>query len=176
MLLLETRDATVDSARDSLFVDPVSLAPMHWNATIGQANMAFEFRGDTAYGGTSAPTGTRSQVATIPSGTLINAAMLETALRSLPLGAGFQDSTLTLSVNLNTQFTLPTSVAVIGRETVRVPAGAFDCWVVSVHAAERGRGLYWVSTTSPVVVQSEVDIGGAAPGSEYVSKLVSQLP
>jgi hypothetical protein len=175
MLLLETRDAAVDSARDSLFVDPVSLAPMHWNATIGRANMAFEFRGDTAYGGTSAPTGKRSQVTTIPRGALINAAMLETTLRSLPLGLGFQDSTLTLSVNPNTQVLLPTSIAVIGRETVRVPAGAFDCWVVSVHAGDRGRGLYWVSTGNPVVVQSELDVG-SIPGEAYVSRLVTQLP
>lgn len=171
-LLVETRLSPIDTARDSLFVDPVSLAPLHWIGTIGQAQIAFEFRGDTAYGGTSAPTGRRSEVTIVPAGTLVSAAMLETALRALPLAPGYQDSTNTLSVNLHDETLVPTTLSVIGRETIRVPAGSFDCWVVSVHAGDRGRGLYWVSTDRHVVVRRDLDVGGT-PGEEYVSTLLS---
>jgi len=171
-LLVETRLSPTDTARDSLFVDPVSLTPLHWVGSIGPAQIAFEFRGDTAYGGTSAPTGRRSAVTIVPPGTLVSAAMLETALRALPLVPGYQDSTNTLSVNLHDETLVPTTLSVIGREMVRVPAGTFDCWVVSVHAGDRGRGLYWVSTDRHVVVRSELDVGGT-PGEEYVSTLLS---
>jgi len=174
-LLLETRLSAMDSATDSLFVDPVTLAPLHWTGVLGAARLAFEFRGDTAYGGTVAPTGRRSAVTVVPAGTIVSAAMLETALRALPLTAGYQDSTATLSVNLHDEVLVPTSISVIGRETVRVPAGSYDCWVVSVHAGDRGRGLYWVTTSNPIVVRSELDVGGT-PGERYVSSLVSATP
>jgi hypothetical protein len=164
-LLLETRIGDGIPASDSLFAGFADLHPIHWSSTLGEARLGAEFRGDTLFGGTTAPAGRRSMIAAVPSGTLVNAAMLETILRLLPLQAGWEDSTTMLSVSLNGNVVLPARLAVIGEDRVRVPAGTFDCWVVAVHA-DPARGLYWVTKRDPIVVRSSVDVPAMGRGTD----------
>jgi hypothetical protein len=168
-LLLETRSGDGIPAADSLLAGIVDLHPIHWSSTLGGARLAAEFRGDTVYGATSAPSGRRSMVATVPSGTLISSSMLETVLRLLPLQTGWEDSTGTLSISLNGNSVVPTRLSVVSEESVRVPAGTFDCWVVAVHA-DPGRGLYWVTKRDPIVVRSVLDVPTLG-GAQLVSNL-----
>jgi hypothetical protein len=89
--------------------------------------------------------------------------MLETVLRLLPLQLAYEDSANVVSVTLGSNASLPTRFAVIGEDRVRVPAGTFDCWVVSVRA-DAGRSLYWVTKRDPIVVRAALDVpsvGGA---------------
>lgn len=162
-LLIEARAGDGVPSADSLYADVASLRPIHWAATTGAAHLAVEFRNDTAFGGTSAPAGRRSMVVPMPPGTLVSGAMLETVLRLLPLQVAWEDSIPTLSVTVGSNAVVPTRLAVIGEDRVRVPAGEFDCWVVSVHA-DATKGLYWVTKTDPIVVRSTLDVpmlGGA---------------
>ena len=129
-----------------------------------------EFRGDTAFGATSIPGGRRSIVASVPSGSLINAAMLETVLRLLPLQTAWEDSAAVLTVSANGNALLPARLSVIGDDRVRVPAGTFDCWVVSVRAGDLTRGMYWVTKSDPMIVRSALDVPGLN-GAQYVSAL-----
>ncbi|MFI5230022.1 MAG: hypothetical protein ACHQWU_13195 [Gemmatimonadales bacterium] len=170
-LMLETRTGAGIPATDSLIADSASLQPIHWNSTVGQARLGIEFRSDTAFGATTAPAGTRSIVAPMPAGTLVSPAMLETVLRLLPLGPGWRDSTTTLSVLLGATALLPTQLSVIGEDRVQVPAGSFDCWVVSVRAAS-AHALYWVTKSDPIVVRSAIDVPSLG-GAEMVSALTS---
>lgn len=170
LLLLETRTGDAIPATDSLFVDPATLHPIHWGSSIARAKLSVEFRGDSVFGGTTAPAGRKSIVAGLPAGTLINGAMLETVLRLLPLQTAWEDSAATISVAINGVTTLPTRIAVIGEDRVRVPAGQFDCWVVSVRAGDASRGLYWVTKRDPIVVRSALDVP-AMGGAQYVSSL-----
>jgi hypothetical protein len=168
-LLIETRSGDGIPAVDSLFADLTALRPVHWSSTLGGARLVAEFRGDTVYGGTSAPTGRHSMVAAVPEGSLVSAAMLETAIRLLSLQTAWEDSTTILSASLSGMTPLPARIAVIGQEVVRVPAGSFDCWVVSVHA-DQSRGLYWVTKRDPIVVRSMLDVP-LLGGAELVSAL-----
>jgi hypothetical protein len=169
-VLVEARSANGASSTDSLFADPAGLRPLHWSASVGSARLAAEFRGDTAYGGTSGPPGRRSIIVGMPHGTIVSAAQLETELRLFPLQTAWEDSTSTLFVTLGSTMVLPTRIAVIGEDRVRVPAGEFDCWVVSVRAADATRGLYWVTKRDPIVVRSALDVP-AMGGAQYVSAL-----
>jgi hypothetical protein len=169
-LLLETRSGDGIPAADSLIAGIIDLHPIHWSSTVGGARLGAEFRGDSVFGATSAPSGRRSIVAAVPNGTLVSGPMLETALRALPLQTGWEDSTGTLSVSLSGNTVLPTRLSVIGEDRVRVPAGTFDCWVVAVHA-DPGRGLYWVTKRDPIVVRSALDVP-ALGGAQLVSALV----
>ena len=169
-LLVETRVGDGIPAADSLVAGIVDLHPIHWSSTLGSARLAAEFRGDTVFGATSAPTGRRSMVAAIPNGTFVSGPMLETVLRLLPLQSGWEDSTGTLSVSLTGNSVLRTRLSVVSEDRVRVPAGTFDCWVVAVHA-DPGRGLYWVTKTDPIVVRSVLDVP-ALGGAQLVSALV----
>ncbi len=170
-LLVESRIGDAVPAVDSLIADVGSLRPVHWGSTIARARLSAEFRGDTAFGGTSAPAGRKSLVAALPPGSLINAPMLETVLRLLPLHTAWEDSATTVSVALNGVTTLPTRIAVIGEDNIRVPAGQFDCWVVSVRAGDVTRGMYWVTKRDPIVVRSALDVPSMG-GAQYVSSLV----
>jgi hypothetical protein len=74
-----------------------------------------------------------------------------------------------LSVGVGSNSVLSTRVAVIGEDRVRVVAGTFDCWVVSVPAAPP-KGLYWVTKSDPMVVRSTLDVPTMG-GAQLVSAL-----
>jgi hypothetical protein len=173
-LLIESKSGAAVSSLDTLFVDQAGLRPLHWSSTIGRARLGIEFRSDSAFGGTTAPSGRHSIFTALPPATMVNAAMLEMVLRTLPLNGAWEDSTTTLSVTLNGVTPLPTRIAVIGEDNVRVPAGQFDCWVVSVRAADLTRGMYWVTKVDPIVVRSVLDVPGLN-GAQYVSSLTAIL-
>jgi len=88
---------------------------------------------------------------------MVSAAMLETVLRLLPLQSTWEDSSTIVSITLGGNAILPTRLAVIGEDRVRVPAGTFDCWVVAVRA-DPARGLYWVTKRDPIVVRTAIDV------------------
>lgn len=162
-LLLETRSNDGIPSVDSLLTDVTGLHPLHWSSTQGLSRLGAEFRGDTAFGATAAPSWRRSIIAVVPNGTMVSSAMLETALRLLPLQTGWEDSTTALSITLSNTAVVQTRLSVIGEDRVRVPAGTFDCWVVAVHA-DAARGLYWVTKQDPQIVRSVLDVptlGGA---------------
>jgi len=167
-LLLETRIGDRISATDSLLVDP-SLHPLHWTAMLGQARLAAEFRGDSAYGATSGPPGRRSVVMAVPPRTIVSGAMLETILRIAPIQIGWEDTVATLSVSLTGASVAPTRMYVVSEDRVRVPAGTFDCWVVAVQS-EGSKGLYWITKQDPIVVRSTLDVP-ALGGAQLVSAL-----
>lgn len=168
-LLLETRGSDGIPSTDSLLTDVAGLHPLHWSSTQGLARLGAEFRGDTAFGATAAPSGRRSMVTVVPSGTMVSAAMLETALRLLPLQTAWEDSAAALSITLSNTTVVPTRLSVIGEDRVQVPAGTFDCWVVAVHA-DASRGLYWVTKQDPQVVRSALDVPSLG-GAQLVSAL-----
>jgi len=172
-LLLETRLNNGLPTTDSLLADLFDLHPLHWSSTQGLARLAVEFRGDTAFGATAAPPGRRSIVSVVPGGTLVSSAMLEAALRLLPLQTGWEDSTTTLSITLGSTEVVPTRLTVIGEDRVRVPAGTFDCWVVAAHA-DSARGLYWVTKRDPQVVRSALDVPSLG-GAQLVSALARTI-
>ena len=169
-VLVEARSGDGVGATDTLFAGLTDLHPIHWSSALAGARLAAEFRGDTVFGATSAPSGRRSMVLSMPSGTLVSGSMLEAALRVLPLQTGWEDSTSTLSVSLANNSVIPTRLSVIGEDRVRVPAGTYDCWVVAVHA-DPGRGLYWVTKQNPIVVRSAIDIPSMG-GAQLVSALI----
>jgi hypothetical protein len=173
-LLLETRTGDGIAAADSLYLNFGSLHPVHWSSTLGDARVAAEFRGDTAFGGVTSPVGRRSMITKMPAGTLVNGTMLETMLRLAPLQTAWEDSTSMLSISLGANDVMPTRMSVIGDDRVRVPAGIFDCWVVAVHA-DPARGLYWVTKQNPIVVRSTIDVPTLG-GAQLVNSLISVTP
>jgi hypothetical protein len=167
-LMLETRIGERVASTDSLFVDP-SLHPLHWTAILGQARLAAEFRGDSAYGATSGPPGRRSIVMAVPPRTVVSGAMLESILRIEPIQLGWEDTVATLSVSLTGASVSPTRMYLVSEDRVQVPAGTFDCWVVAVRS-EGSKGLYWVTKRDPIVVRSTLDVP-ALGGAQLVSAL-----
>lgn len=169
-LMLETRTGAGIGFTDTLITELSSLRPLHQGSVLGSARLAAEFRGDTVFGVTSAPPGRRSMIGTIPPGSIVTASMLETVLRLLPLQSAWEDSSMTVSVTPATNTVFPTRLAVIGEDRVRVPAGTFDCWVVSVRA-DPARTLYWVTKSDPIVVRAAMDVPGMSGAAQLIYAL-----
>jgi hypothetical protein len=152
-LLLETRVAIGPATTDSLVVTRSDFRPMHWGSSQGEARVSVEFAGDSLFGAVSAPSARRSVVSAAPSGLLVNQAMLEVALQALPLQLGWRDSTASVSLTIGGAAIIPTNLVVSAEESIRVPAGSFDCLVVGASAGE-ARATYWVAKREHIVVQS----------------------
>ncbi|HET9425933.1 MAG TPA: hypothetical protein VFO55_11215 [Gemmatimonadaceae bacterium] len=159
--IVEIRGAGLNASVDTLVVDFLSLSPYHWGATQPtpgggtgpvSARVTVEIRSDTMMGVMSSPAGRRTIVAGMPPGAYYTAAHLETALRALPIGSGWRDSTWIIVSSLGNTAALPASIMVVGQEQLLTPAGTFDCWIVAL-TTDVGRTQYWVSKPDRIVVQ-----------------------
>jgi hypothetical protein len=173
-LVLETRIAAGPTATDSLILTRADLRPVHWGSMLGDARVGLEFAGDSLFGAVSAPQGRRSVAAVAPQGLVANQAMLELALRALPLRAEWVDSTVSLSLTMGGATTVPTKLVVTSEEQIKVPAGSFDCWVVVASAGD-ARATYWVAKQERLVVQS-VQTLPSMGDTRVVGQLIRSAP
>jgi hypothetical protein len=152
-LLLETRGAGENSLADSLVVARTQLEPIHWASTLGRSRIGAEFRSDSVFGVLSTPAGRRTMIGDLPGTALLTSSMTEAALSLYPLALNWRDSVLVAVTNAPRTLVLHAEVAVVGEARVTVPAGAFDCWIVTL-TTEAGGPTYWVSKRDRVVVRS----------------------
>jgi hypothetical protein len=163
LLLVQTGMLGTTTMSDSLVVSRADLRPLHWSAAQGVARLAAEFTPDTIFGAMSSPLGRQNIVIANRADLLVSAAAVDAVLTSLPLSLGWRDSVHVLVVDAGGATTAPATIAVDAEERVVVPAGEYDCWVVSLET-ERGSARYWVSKEQPLIVRSEQilpQIGGA---------------
>jgi hypothetical protein len=153
-LLTQSGMRGVAVASDSLVVSRADLRPLHWTAAQGVARLAIEFTRDTIFGVMSSPLGRQNIVLANRTDLLVNAASVDLVLAALPLDTGWKDSATVLVVDAGGSATTPVTLAVDGEEHASVPAGEYDCWVVSLES-ERGSARYWVSKDARLIVRSE---------------------
>ena len=154
LLLVETGTHGTTAMSDSLVVSRADLRPLHWSAAQGVARLAAEFTPDTIFGAMSSPLGRQNIVIGNRADLLVSGAAVDAVLASLPLSSGWRDSVHVLVVDAGGATTAPATIAVDAEERVVVPAGEYDCWVVSLET-ERGSARYWVSKEQPLIVRSE---------------------
>jgi hypothetical protein len=132
---------------------------LHWIATHGLARVAAEFTPDSIFGAMSSPLGKENVVLPNRADVLVNMMAVDAVVSSLPLTAAWRDSASLLVIDAGGSTLTPATLAVDGEEHVSVPAGEFDCWVVSVEA-ERASERLWVTKQGQVVVRSEQVLPG----------------
>ena len=154
LLLARAGTEGVASVSDSLVVRRDDLRPLHWIAAHGVARVAAEFTADSIYGASSSPLGRLNVVLPNRADLLVNSAAVDAALASLPLTAAFRDSAQMLVVDAGGATLTPVSIAIEGEEHITVPAGEFDCWIVSLET-ERASARLWVTKVGQVVARSE---------------------
>lgn len=162
-LLTQNGTRGTGAASDSLVVTRADLRPLHWIASLGPARLAAEFRADTVFGAMSSPLGRQNIVLGNRADLLVNSAAVDALLATVSLDGGWRDSARVLVVDAGGSTTAAATMAVDGEEHVSVPAGEFDCWIVSLET-ERGSERLWVSKQDPTVVRSEQilpQLGGA---------------
>jgi hypothetical protein len=141
-------------ASDSLVVRRDDLRPLHWIATHGLARVAAEFTPDSVFGAMTSPLGKQNVVLPNRGDLLVNTMAVDAVVSSLPLSLAWRDSASLLVIDGGGSALTPATLAVEGEEHVTVPAGEFDCWIVSVEA-ERASERLWVTKQGQIVVRSE---------------------
>ncbi len=152
-LIVATGGRGVLESLDSLYLARDGLQPLHWSSTLGTARVAVAFALDTVFGATSTPVGRQNIVLPNPGKLVVTSEMLDALLQLEPLAVAWRDSVMMLIVDPVTTVVAPVALSVEGEERVNVPAGSFDCWIVSA-AAQRGEAQLWVSKTGHTVVRS----------------------
>jgi hypothetical protein len=159
--IVETHGAGANAAVDTLVTRYETLTPLHWGATqqmptsgsiAAAARVVIEFSADSMIGVIAAPSGRRTIVAPMPGGAFLTAAQTETALRALPIGAGWRDSADVVVTDLARTSVVPAALAVTGEENLMTTAGSFDCWIVTL-STDVGQSRYWVAKADRIVVQ-----------------------
>ena len=144
----------VTAMSDSLIVRRDDLRPLHWIASQGVARVAAEFTADSVYGASSSPLGRQNIVLPNRADLLVNSAAVDAALTSVPLAAAWRDSAEMLLVDAGGAALTPVTFSIEGEERITVPAGDFDCWVVSLET-ERASARLWVTKQGQIVARSE---------------------
>jgi hypothetical protein len=79
---------------------------------------------------------------------------VDAVLASLPLAAAWRDSAEMLLIDSGGAALTPVNLAIEGEERITVPAGDFDCWIVSLET-ERASARLWVTKQGQLVARSE---------------------
>ncbi len=179
--IVETHGAGANASVDTLVTDYTTLTPLHWGATqqmpssgtLGAAaRVSIEFRADSMIGVISAPSGRRTIVAPMPGGALLTAGQTETALRALPIAAGWRDSISVVVTDVARTTVVPASLFVTGEEQLLTTAGTYDCWLVLL-ATETGQTRYWVAKADRVVVKTSQVLPESGDVLQYALTRVS---
>lgn len=150
-------------ASDSLVVRRADLQPLHWTATLGAARLAAEFTPDTVFGAMTSPLGKQTLIFPNRPDLLVNPMAVDELFAALPLATGWRDSASVLVVDPGGMAIAPATMEVEGEEHVAVPAGEYDCWIVSLDT-ERGAERLWVSKQGQLVIRADQilpQLGGA---------------
>ena len=179
--IVETHGAGANASVDTLVTDYTTLMPLHWGATQqmptsgtmgAAARIVIEFRADSMIGVISAPSGRRTIVAPMPGGVLLTAAHTETALRALPIGAGWRDSVSVVITDVSKTTVVPAAFGVTGEEQLLTTAGTYDCWVVLL-TTDVGQTRYWVAKADRTVVKTSQVLPESGDVLEYALTRVS---
>ena len=161
--IVETRLVAGGSTTDSVVVARADLAPLHWEASAGGARLVAGIARDTLYGAVDAAGERRNVVVGGVSTAVLNAAMLETLVSLLPLDVGFEGVLPLVVVAHDGGRVVPMQVVVERADSLLLPSGPVECWVVSVRN-ERVAKTLWVSRDGRGVVRIDEpmpDVDGA---------------
>jgi len=154
---------------DSLYLSYVDLRPLHWTSVLGaRSRMAIEFTADSAYGGTSGPSGNQNIVLAHGRDLLAGAAMTEVVLQLVPHRVGRVDSVSVLAVDLGSARIVPGALSVDGEQDLghlaqhRAGIGA----LLGVRS-QPGGGADAPGYARPAGGGVRAAVGGAAVGARF---------
>jgi hypothetical protein len=137
------------------------LRPLGRRAKFGQAELTLIVDADVARG--LLVVSRQLQPLNVPLGkaSFLNYYALRTAIAAWPLERSWKTDASMLELKAEPQF-VPLTLAVVGEERVSVPAGAYDCWVVTVAGVSGPLEIgerYWVAKDDRIVVRTDERFG-----------------
>jgi hypothetical protein len=159
-LVIDTRQFTTVTLAESLYVSRADLEPLHRAAHSPRSNVVAEYGRDSIHTTFGGERGNASVAMANEPGLLANTYLLELVVGAAPLTADWRTSARLAAVSpQESGAIIPIETHTIGEETVIIPDGSFDCWVVAMDAGASRQKL-WVRKTDGVVVKERIPVIG----------------
>lgn len=160
-LLAESRKIGQVVLAETLYVSKATLQPLHRVVHTPDSEITTHFASDsviTTFTGDSV----NARVALPEERNLVgNIYWLEPMFASLPLAAGWKDSATTLFVGPHDHARVVMRMEVVGQDSVLVPDGTFDCWVMNLQVGDTQEHL-WIRKSDRVLIKQDTPVAGIA--------------
>ncbi len=172
-VVVESTQMPMGSAVDSTWIDAATLQPIARHVHQGPAVIMLDFDDEGVTGSIEAGP-QQMQVDVDSEEPVFDGPSLNLAIGAMPLAEGYRTTLHTL--NLMQGSTSPTRVAVTGRESVTVPGGTFDAWVVEFGAADSAdRSTLWIDADTRRVVRAVMQLPAQMGGGSATMELTGGL-
>lgn len=158
-LLIDSRQMHTATLAESLYVARADLTPLRRIQRTPEVRVVSDFAADSIRTTFDGDTTHVAVAMANQKGLLANVYLLEVMLGSTPLHPGWEGAARLAAIGENGSGVVPITERIVGQQKVRVPDGAFDCWVVELRAgasAER----FWVRKSDGVVVRERIPVIG----------------
>jgi hypothetical protein len=173
-VIVESAATPMGAVTDSVTVARADLRPLSRRIAQGPATIAFDYAPDRVTGQIEAPGQTIPVDVALEAPLAVEGASLYVGLGTLPLAEGYRASFA--GFDAQTQRPTTFTVEVTGTETVEVPAGTFETFVVSLTQGDGtggGNGTLFVAQEPGVVVKAETELPAQMGGGTSTSVLAS---
>jgi hypothetical protein len=173
-VLADTKGEGAMRVADSLYLRRDDLTPLrHW-VRMGELTQLVTYTNDSVVGQATVPQGSAKIATENLRGSMASGTMLEVFLKAMPLKTGWKGNMGMSAVSPRGNMIIPMTIEVSGEEAVTVPAGTFQCVVVTL----RGQGTEqraWVSKATRDIVKVAAQFTQPAIAS-LESVLISKKP
>ncbi len=166
-LVIDARQMATVTLAESLYVARSDLAPLHQVVRGPGREVVTDYAADSIRARFDDAEGEVRIAMPNEPGLLANLYLAELLLGASPLGERWRGSARLVAIGREGGGVVPIEVAVVGEESILVPDGTFDCWVVVVRAGtggsgERGAGeqRVWVRKSDGVVLKERIPVLG----------------
>jgi hypothetical protein len=172
--IITNQSSDMGGAVDTFDVDASSLLPLRWAVTQGPATVVVNYSAAGVKG--AMKMGAQEQPIDVPLSAPVfgDGSSLEVLVGTLPLAPAYQT---TLRVfDFQTQKSRSMSLAVVGSESVTVPAGTFNCYKLEIKPIdeESGGSTVFVNKIDPhVMIRGIFELPAQAGGGSVTAELAS---
>ncbi|WP_412069514.1 alpha/beta fold hydrolase [Rubrivirga sp. IMCC43871] len=160
-VIVDAAESPMGAAVDSTVVASADLRPLSRRVTQGPVTVAFDYAPERVTGEIVAQGQTIPVDAALDAPLAVEGSSLYVGLGTLPLAEGYRAQFA--GFDSQTQKPVTYTIEVTGTDSVEVPAGSFETFVVALTQGDGtggGNGTLWVSQDAPgLLVKSEIGLG-----------------
>jgi hypothetical protein len=160
-LLMESRTMGTVVLAESLFVSKSNGAPLYRVAHTPDSQIDTHFTPDSVVTTFSGDSGVVRVSLPDEAGLVGNIYWLEPVLATLPLANGWKGNATTLFVGRHDHARVVMQMEVVGQDSVQVPDGTFDCWMMNLQVGDTQEHL-WIRKSDRVLIKQDTPVAGIA--------------
>ncbi|HEX6536907.1 MAG TPA: hypothetical protein VF041_20145 [Gemmatimonadaceae bacterium] len=160
-MLVDSRQLATVTLGDTLYLAKSDLTPLRRVMHTPGSDVTTEFARDSIRATFSGETGDGyAALAEVP-GVLANLYLLERLVAVSPVGPTWKGSASLAALGRDESGIVPLVMRTTGEESLLVPDGRFDCWIVTLDVG-RGSQRMWVRKSDGVMLKERIPVVGMA--------------